>query len=610
MNADLSSGLSTRTQIKITSWRQTYRQLMHSAGERASQLRRAILCLLAATAVQGLALACLYPVLLAAFTRQDSLWSGLFAMTSLMLLATLLRWRGQGFDYDGDMLHTTHALRTKLGEQLRRMPLLALQDKRTGEINATLLGNVDENLMYTLTILGAIFAALVTPFVAALATLFFDWRLGTLMLLVFPVLVPLYRWRRPAWRHGMRLLDAAHHNTSAHIVEYMQGLPVLRAARCEGARAERLQASFAHLQRIQTIGQKKGTRPSLMITTVMEVGLLLIAAAGIWWAAQGTLHPALIAAALVIMVRFAEPLADFISYTAILELIEAALERVQALLAIQPLPQQTLPGADSGTALPAFDVRFEQVSFAYGEHHNGGRQALQNISLHLPPRSMTALVGASGSGKTTLTRLLLRHFDPQSGRVQIGGVDLRCMAPEHLNSLIAVVFQEVYLFDDSVQANIHMARPDATQAEVENAARMAHCMEFIERLPHGWATQLGDAGARLSGGERQRLSIARALLKNAPIIILDEPTAALDSQSEQAVQAAIDTLVQQKTVLVIAHRLSTIVGADQIIVLDEGRIKQTGTHAQLLETQGRYRAMWEAQQRVKHWHVGQINCPE
>jgi len=585
---------------KLTPWRETYRQLLASADARAGALRRALLCLLAAAAAQGLFLACLYPLFRAVMAGDAAAWVWLLILTAIMALTTALRWLGQGFDYNGDMIQTTHALRTRLGEQLRRMPLLTLQESRAGEVNATLLGNVDENLMYTLTIVNAIFMALVTPLAAALATLAFDWRLGVLMLLVFPAIVPLYRWRRPAWARGMRMLDAANRRTSADVVEYMQGLPVMRAARCEGAKAQVLQDSFAHLQRIQTIGHQKGTKPSIMIATVTEVGLLLIAAAGVWWVAQGSLSLAVIAAVLVMTVRFAEPLANFISFTAIIEMIETALERVQALLTVQPLPQQ-----EPARTPQTFDIRFDGVGFAWPASPASPTFAtLANISLHIPERSMTALVGPSGSGKTTLTRLLLRHFDPQEGSVKIGDADLRQIPPEQLNARVSVVFQDVYLFDDTVRANIHMARPDATREEVEHAARMAHC-DFIERLPQGWDTRLGDIGGRLSGGERQRISIARALLKNAPILILDEPTAALDTESERAVQAAIDALVQEKTVIVIAHRLSTIAGADQIVVLDGGRIVQTGTHADLVQQKdGRYARMWAAQQRVKSWHVG------
>jgi len=549
---------------------------------------------LAACALQGVALACLYPLLTAALAYSSTVWGWLATMTALMLLATCLRWQGQSFDYDGNMLAASHALRTRLGEQLRRMPLQTLQQRRAGEVNATLLANVDENLLYTLTIVNAIFMALVTPFTAALATLAFDWRLGVLMLLVFPAIVPLYRWRRPAFARGMRRLDAAQHATSADVLEYMQGLPVLRSARSVGARAQALQASFANLQRIQTLGHQQGTKPGLVIATVMEVGLLVIAAAGVYWVLAGGLSVAILAAALVMMARFAEPLANFVSFTAIIELIETALQRVEALLAVPPLPQATLAGVPQ-----RFDVRFDRVSFGYdGQPH----PVLSDLSVHIPARSMTALVGPSGAGKSTFARLLLRHFDPTAGSVRIGGVDLRHISPEDLNARVAMVFQDVYLFDDTVAANIRMARPDASDAELRHAAAQAQC-DFIERLPQGWDTRLSEFAARLSGGERQRLSIARALLKNAPILILDEPTAALDTESELAVQAAIDALVAEKTVIVIAHRLSTIAGADQILVLDAGRLVERGQHAELLQAEGRYAALWQAQQRVKNWHV-------
>lgn len=239
-------------------------------------------------------------------------------------------------------------------------------------------------------------------------------------------------------------------------------------------------------------------------------------------------------------------------------------------------------------------------------HHPAA--SLRDFSAVLPTRGLTALVGPSGSGKTTLTRLLLRHGDPQKGRVTIGGVDVRAIPPDELNSMISVVFQDVYLFDDTVLANIHMARPDASDAEVEAAARAAHCLDFIERLPLGWHTPLGDIGGRLSGGERQRISIARALLKDAPVVILDEPTAALDTESEVAVQRAIDALVRDKTVIVIAHRLSTIVGADRILVIEDGRLVEQGRHDELLARTGRYRALWDAQLAAKNWRPGAVDA--
>lgn len=328
-----------------------------------------------------------------------------------------------------------------------------------------------------------------------------------------------------------------------------------------------------------------------MVASVVELGLQGVLILGISGVVVGAWDAAIVAAMMVIVVRFSEPLATFVSYTAVLELIETALRRIDDLLAIEPLPLH------QPVAVPTtYAITFEQVSFHYVDE---AEPVLDEVNIMLLEKGMTALVGPSGSGKTTITRLLMRHADPQRGRVCIGCVDIRHIPTRELNRLISVVFQDVYLFDDSVLANIRMARPEASDAEVERAAEAAQCLEFIQRLPQGWQTRLGDIGGRLSGGEQQRISIARALLKEAPIVILDEPTAALDTESELAVQRAIDRLVQDKTVIVIAHRLSTIVGAHRILVVEKGVISQQGTHRELRLAEGRYRALWNAQQKSK-----------
>jgi ATP-binding cassette, subfamily B, bacterial IrtB/YbtQ len=248
-----------------------------------------------------------------------------------------------------------------------------------------------------------------------------------------------------------------------------------------------------------------------------------------------------------------------------------------------------------------FDISFERVTFAYDGQTT---PTLTDIDLNIPERSLTALVGPSGSGKTTITKLISRFADPQSGTVRIGGVDISTLEPDEVLRHIAVVFQDVYLFDDSIGANIAMARQEATEAEIEDAARAANVHDFINRLPLGYETRVGEIGAALSGGERQRISIARAILKDAPIVLLDEPTSALDTESEVAVQRAIDRLVAGKTVIVIAHRLSTVAGADQILVLDGGRITQRGTHTELLaDHDGRYARMWKAQTAARNWRA-------
>jgi ABC-type multidrug transport system fused ATPase/permease subunit len=274
-----------------------------------------------------------------------------------------------------------------------------------------------------------------------------------------------------------------------------------------------------------------------------------------------------------------------------LEQARAASERVFELLALQssipePAHPQKLHAAGA-------DIQFDGVDFAYGD-----KTVLHNIKLTIPAGQVVALVGPSGSGKTTLTNLLLRFYDPQKGAVRIGGRDLREVATRDLREQIAVVTQETVLFNDTIGHNIQLGRPGADEAAVRAAARHAHAEEFILEKSGGFAAVIGEKGVLLSGGQRQRLAIARALLRDAPILLLDEATSSLDTDSERAVQAALETLMRGRTTLCIAHRLSTIQNADLIVVLDGGRIVESGTHAQLLAHDGLYRRLHDLQFRT------------
>jgi ATP-binding cassette subfamily B protein len=269
--------------------------------------------------------------------------------------------------------------------------------------------------------------------------------------------------------------------------------------------------------------------------------------------------------------------------------------RLAAILDEQPLPEASRPAAvrESGA------LEFASVGFAY----RTDAPVLREVSFRVPPRTMTAIIGASGSGKTTITRLVMRFHDVTSGCVSVGGTDVRDLSTADLMAQLAPVMQDVYLFDDSLEANILTGRPDASTAEVREAARLAGDDEIVARLPQGWQTPVGEGGTALSGGERQRVSLARAMLKNAPIVLLDEATAALDPQNERFVQGAIHSLIQRSTLLVIAHKLSTIVAADQILVLDGGRIVERGTHEQLLAADGQYAAFWNERSRARGWRL-------
>jgi subfamily B ATP-binding cassette protein MsbA len=266
----------------------------------------------------------------------------------------------------------------------------------------------------------------------------------------------------------------------------------------------------------------------------------------------------------------------------------AASERAFALLATQNTVAE--PAQPRLLRAENADIQFDHVNFAYGE-----KAALHDINLQIKAGQLVALVGASGSGKTTLTNLLLRFYDPASGAIRIGGVDIREFATRDLRNQIAVVTQETILFDETIRRNIELGRPGAKDGEIVEAARHAYAYDFIMEKPQGFDAVVGEKGVTLSGGQRQRLAIARAVLRNAPILILDEATSALDTESERAVQAALDELMKGRTTLCIAHRLSTILHANLIVVLDQGRIVETGTHAELIQHGGVYQKLYELQ---------------
>lgn len=300
--------------------------------------------------------------------------------------------------------------------------------------------------------------------------------------------------------------------------------------------------------------------------------------------------------ALVLTSRYIEPLLDVASYAEILRSACGQLAAVQSLFAAQPLvqPQQPQQPADASIELRSLGMRYAPDQ----------PEVLQGISLRIEPGSMTALIGASGSGKTTLVRMIARFYDPSQGCVLIGGVDVRQMTNSQLAAQISQIFQDSYLFQGSIADNIRLGKPAASDAELLDAVQQAGVSELIERLPQGLDTQVGEGGARLSGGERQRIGIARALIKDAPILLVDEATAALDADNQQLIAQTLARLRGRRTLVVIAHQLSTIAMADQIVVLDQGRVVEQGAPAALLASAGRY-AHFLAQRRVaKGWRIG------
>ncbi len=581
-----------------TTFKQSYEIGKEIAGQYKHIYTRSLLFYIFGHINQGLAYLTIFLIFTALSqyppdTGKALMWLGLFVIFTF--LNGISRWFANDFELSGTLPRVMHDMRVKLGDKLRTMPLERLNRYKAGELNASLSSNVDESVMMLGLISGMFLDVVITPLVVVLGMFFIDWRMALFVMFMMPLAIPLYRKKRQSSMTEKTDMAAGNAALESDIIEYVQGLPVLRITNQTGTNAKRLNDGIIKVRDLQKAGIWKTISLTLMQDALILGTLIVIGVLGSLWVGNTTMGIAAVAAILVMISRLMEPLSIFLALSGILDIMTSSFKRVKNVLSIPPL-EIINPRAE----ISSFEVEFESVDFTY---HGQEEQALKGVSIKIPSKSMTAIVGPSGSGKTTMTKMMMRYADPQKGRIKIGGADIRNMSQEYLLSNFAVVFQDVYLFDESIIENIRMAKPDASDDEVKGAARAAHCHEFIKRLPKGYETGVGDIGGSLSGGERQRISIARAILKDAPIVILDEPTAALDTESELAVQKAVDALVADKTIIVIAHRLSTVAGADYILVIEAGRLIEQGTHKELLGKGGRYNDLWQAQLRSNAWQT-------
>ncbi|MEV5830183.1 ABC transporter ATP-binding protein [Spirillospora sp. NPDC052242] len=559
------------------------RTLLRVLGhEYARPVRRTMILMTITAVVEGLSYALLVPLLreLLGGTPADARpW--LAAFGAAVAVYAVLRYVS---DLSGFRVGTTllRGVYHRLGDHLARLPIGWYSAGRVGEVSVMASHGVLQAMSAIAHLLAPFINACVTPLTIVAVMLAFDWRMGLAALAAVPLVAAIQIWTGRAMAAADADRRARGRESSARVIEYIQAQPVLRAGGRTAERFRLLDDSLRDVQRASRRTVLSALPGTVGLTLVVQAMFTMLLALGAYLALGGRIGAAELLTVLVLAARCADPLLALTDIGSQIRGARVELAGLDAVLRTEPLPEATRPVRPEHHGL-----EFESVVFRHGD-----RTVLDGLDLSVPEGRRVAIVGPSGAGKSTLLQLIARFYDVHDGAVRVGGADVRAIGAENLMARIAIVFQDVYLFDDTIEENVRLGRPDADPAEVRAAATAAGLDEVIARLPDGWATNVGEGGALLSGGERQRVSIARALLKDAPIVLLDEVTSALDPVNEAAVHDGIERLMAGRTVVMVAHRLRTVRRADRIAFLDGGRIVEEGTHDELLRRNGRYADYW------------------
>ncbi|MCC2137047.1 ABC transporter ATP-binding protein/permease [Oscillospiraceae bacterium CLA-AA-H250] len=487
--------------------------------------------------------------------------------------------------------------RMELGGHLRKLPMGYFTSGNIGKISSVLSTDmvfIEEIAMSTL---GNMMSYMLSALILLVFMFFLDWRLGLAAAAV--TLLACFTAKgmnKVSLKEAACRQDQSEHLTDA-VLSFAEGISVIKSYNLIGEKSEELTGNFRRSRDTSTAFERKMTPWTRGLNILYAVGIAAIFALSVWLQQSGSLSLPYLLGVLLFVFDLFSPLKALYGEASRLTVMNAALDRIEAVLNETELPDKGtahIPNESSGSP----EICFDNVTFAYQD-----KEVLHNISFSMQKNTMTALVGPSGGGKSTIANLLARLWDVKSGKVTIRSTDIRDVPLAELMEQISMVFQRVYLFQDTIYNNISMGKPDATEEEVYEAAKKARCYDFIMALPDGFQTVIGEGGATLSGGEKQRISIARCILKDAPIVILDEATASVDTDNESYIQEAINELVKGKTLLVIAHRLNTIRQADQILVISDGRISEQGTHDELMAKAGIYQDFVNIRKKSSGWSL-------
>ncbi|MDR1135904.1 MAG: ABC transporter ATP-binding protein/permease [Clostridiales Family XIII bacterium] len=484
-------------------------------------------------------------------------------------------------------------IRVEVAERIRLLPLSFFNRKDLSELTTNIMGDC-ASIEHTMShVVPGLFAEVITVVFVCAALAFYDWRMSVALFAAMPVAFGLVLLTKGIQgKFGERHVQAKL-NVAEQVQEYLEGIKVVKGFGLYGEQSKALEGALRSMMREAIKFEGIAGMCITLSMMILQVGIGLVTLVGVALLTNGDISMIKLLTFMVISAKIYSPL------IVLLTLFPEFFYMLISTKRMQSLRKEALMTGDADVDLTDFTVELDHISFAYNDN-----DVIHDVSAVLSQNSVTALVGASGSGKTTLSRLIARFWDVREGEIRIGGKNIREIEPEQLMKYMGFVFQDVTLFNDTVMNNIRIGKQDATDEAVFAAARMARCEEFIRELPEGYETVIGENGSTLSGGERQRISIARALLKDAPIVLLDEATASLDPENETLIQEAISELTRGRTVIVIAHRLRTVLDVDKIIVLENGRMVEEGSGDELIAGEGPFARMYTIQKESLGWTVG------
>ena len=519
--------------------------------------------------------------------------AGMFiSLTVIFVILSLVTHVQQYRTTYGLVYNEVRTTRLTLAERLRRLPLGYFGKRDLADLTETLMGDVNRMEHVWSHVLGYLYGSYISTALIAVCLVFYDWKLTIACMWGVPVAFILLFGSRKMTEKAAERTKAAAIRVSDGIQEALENVREIRASNREELYLEKLNRKIDDHEKVMIKGELSTGLFINGASVIMRLGVATTILAGAGEILSGDIDFMMLFLFLMVITRVYAPFDQSLALIAEMFVSQVSADRINEIYST-PLAEGAERFEPEG-----HDIVFEHVSFAYDE-----KKVLDDVSFTAAEGEVTALVGPSGSGKSTCAKLAARLWDIDEGTIKVGGVDISTVDPEVLLTDYSVVFQDVVLFDDTVMENIRLGKHGASDEEVLAAAKAANCDEFVERLPEGYNTSIGENGAKLSGGERQRISIARALLKDAPIILLDEATASLDVENETKVQGALSRLLRGKTVLVIAHRMRTVEAADKIIVLKEGRVAEEGTPADLMKKGGIFARMVELQKQSAGWKL-------